>query len=1249
MKVHRVPLILAILFATLVCTTAPAADRQVLRHRLASLADALAPVDRLPATNQLQAAICLPWRNPAALTNLLRQVSDPTSPNYRHYLTTEAFTEQFAPTKQDYAAVVAFAQAQGLTVTATHPNRMLVDVHGSAADFERAFHMNLRLYRHPRENRLFHAPDAVPSIELAVPVLSVCGLDNYAVPRPADLQPVPTAQAAPMAGSGPSGYLMGRDYRAAYAPGVTLTGAGQSVGLLQFDGYYASDIASYVSQAGIPSVPLQKVLIDGFSGSPGANNSEVALDIEMVISMAPGLDRVLIYEAGTTAPAIDILNRMATDNLAKQLSASWTWGTLEPGTEQVFQQFALQGQSYFNASGDSDAYTGRIDAPADDPYVTIVGGTTLTTGSGAAWSSETVWNWGGGTGSGGGISTTYGIPSWQQGIDMSVNRGSTTMRNIPDVAMAADNIWVLYGNGKSGAFGGTSAATPLWAGFTALINQQAVARGLSTVGFLNPAVYAIGASASYSSAFHDITTGDNTTSTSLTKFYAVAGYDLCTGWGTPTGQPLIDALTGPPEPLGVTPASGVTSSGPLGGPFSISTQTYALTNSGSNSLDWTCSTASAWLDLSAGSGTLPAGGTASVTVSLNTAASNLAAGVYNATVHFTDVNTAAVQSRAFKLQSGQPLVANGDFETGDFSGWTQSGNTAYTTVSANPSYVHSGSYGAEFGPSGSLGYLGQSVNTTPGKCYLLSFWLNSPNGSSPNEFQLNWNGVTLFDQVNLGAIGWTNMLFTVCATGTTSALQFGFRDDPSYLSLDDVSLTPLGTNGPSLEMLTVVSARGGTSPGSTMAPSGTTLYERIVNSPVVSGTTQYVCTGAAVDRNVFAQTSPTNVTLTLTNNATLTWNWQTQYRLTTAVSGTGTVTPGGWQAAGNTVVLTATAGSSAHFVSWSGNTSGCVINGNVLTAPMTQARSITATFAAGALPVISGKLSTKTGSSAGVAGVTITFSNGGGSTTTDGSGNYSKTMPYSWTGSATPSTPAGGIYSPTSKSYSRLTANKTGQNYTWIPPPVISGKVSKTGSTTGAAGISMTFSGVGTTVTDGSGNYAMTVPYNWTGTATPSYPTGGTFSPTYKSYSKLTANKTAQNFTWTAPAAIPMPASSAELTTSAPVVLLRTFGSVRWADADADQVRLAPELLSIAVNSGVPKVTLPIAVATPGDLSATVAVEPALQKLTDPAEDAVLIRNHGGAVTTDTLLPGATVLGSCTFLPVGGDIVLTWDLTVLKP
>ena len=527
-----------------------AAPRQQLRggHVPAAVAR-LVPAGSLPSTQRLNLAIGLPLRNRPELDALLQQLYDPASPNYHRYLTPEEFTARFGPTVNDYQALMDFAKSNGLAVTVTHPNRVVLDVAGTVKDIQKAFRLTLRTYRHPREAREFYAPDVEPSVDFAVPILHISGLDNYSLPHPnSRIKPAGASDTIiPNAGSGPSGSYWGSDFQRAYVPGTTNTGVGQSVGLLQFDGFYASDITSYVNQAGLPSVPpLTVVPIDGGVSTPGINNGEVCLDIEMVISMAPSLVRVYVYEAPNPSPWVDLLSQMANDNLAKQLSSSWSGGPPDPSAEAIFQQMIAQGQSFFNASGDNDAYTEAIPFPSDSTNITVVGGTTLTTGTGGAYSSETVWNRGGGQGSSGGISAFYHIPFYQLGISMLSNQGSTTWRNVPDVALTAENVYVVYSNGISGTFGepfgGTSCAAPLWAGFTALVNQQAAAVGLGPVGFLNSALYTIGKSPNYTTAFHDTITGSNTWAGSPNLFFAVPNYDLCTGWGTPNGTNLINML-----------------------------------------------------------------------------------------------------------------------------------------------------------------------------------------------------------------------------------------------------------------------------------------------------------------------------------------------------------------------------------------------------------------------------------------------------------------------------------------------------------------------------------------------------------------------------------------------------------------------------------------------------------------------------------------------------------------------------------
>jgi len=549
----------------------------------------------LVATN-LNLAIGLPLRNREALTNLLEQINDPASTNYHKYLTPAQFNDKFAPSAADYQAVADFAQQHGLKVVGTHGNRMLLDVRGLSSDIERTFQVNFKTYQHPTESRQFFATDVEPTVPAGLPVLDISGLNNYSFPHTHLLYKAVTpgsnavaktsGKASPNAGSGPVGTYMGNDFRNAYIPGSPLLGSGQTIALVEFDGYYLSDIQAYEVQAGRTNIPLQNILIDGFSGTPTTidGNSEVSLDIEMLVAMAPALARINVYEGSPFSfTPNDVINRIATDDSANQISTSWTWsGGPSATADQIYQQFILQGQSYFQCSSDFDAYVaGTVDdpnyfgTPADSPYVTSVGGTTLTmTPGGAARVSETVWNWDveygpiyDGIGSSGGISTYYKIPSWQTNVNMTACQGSTTHRNFPDVALTADNIYVIYFGGLEGSFGGTSAATPLWAAFASLINQQETNNNHAPIGFINPALYAIANSTNYTNCFNDITTGSNTWSASPNLFIAVTNYDLCTGLGTPNGTNLINALvaspvtnyvfkiSAPPAPYGTTLSS----------------------------------------------------------------------------------------------------------------------------------------------------------------------------------------------------------------------------------------------------------------------------------------------------------------------------------------------------------------------------------------------------------------------------------------------------------------------------------------------------------------------------------------------------------------------------------------------------------------------------------------------------------------------------------------------------------------------
>jgi subtilase family serine protease len=563
--------------ASLLATSGRAAnERQTLGGHVPAIVAKLPPVGRLEASRRLKLAIGLASRDEQGLDTFIQELYDPASPNYRHYLTPEQFTGRFGPTEHDYKNLIDFAKASGLNVTRQHSNRVVLDVEGSVADIEKALQLTLRTYTDPNVARTFFAPDVEPSLPVGLPVLHIAGLDNYTPPHPRhkrhplNRSPNTTPHGlTPKEGSAPGDQLWGNDFRFAYVPGATLTGTGQNVGLLEFEDYYPTDITNYENAIGMSTVNRPQLVVVPLDGGAtpqggGDNGEECSIDIEMAVSIAPGLSNIYVFEDGSSiagnAPFDDIFASMVTYTNVLQFSCSWGGSTAEdPTSEVLFKQMATQGQSFYDASGDDGAFVGAVEFPSDSPSITQVGGTTLTDGSSPSfpWVSEVVWAWDSGpdisgrdaTSSAGGISTYYAIPSWQTNISMAANLGSTTMRNTPDVAANADNCYIYSDDGEiSGGWGGTSCAAPLWAGFTALINQQALARKAAPVGFLNPALYALASRADYTNFFHDITSGDDTWRKSQTHFYAVTGYDLCCGLGSMTGTNLINALVAPSPP-----------------------------------------------------------------------------------------------------------------------------------------------------------------------------------------------------------------------------------------------------------------------------------------------------------------------------------------------------------------------------------------------------------------------------------------------------------------------------------------------------------------------------------------------------------------------------------------------------------------------------------------------------------------------------------------------------------------------------
>ncbi len=514
-------------------------------------------LNRLDGSTNVPLTIVLPLRNQQELEQLIARIHDPADQkHYGKYLTTAEFVERFAPTQADYDKVVAYVNSLGLTVDNMHANRTLLTLSGDAKSIESAFNFNLNEYM-SLEGRRFYAPNNNPLIPSAIAsvIKGIVGLDNHSKWKPYRQRREKASgssvgsRAFP---SGPEGGFAPSDIVKAYnLSGVSANGSNQIIALFELAGYQASDINAYTAYFGLPAAKLTNVLVDG--GSTDGIDAEVTLDIELALALAPGSE-IYVYEGpNSNQGVIDTYNRIATDNIAKQVSTSWGMGEdLEAAQyiqaeSAIFQQMAAQGQTIYAAAGDSGAYddyannssmTPVVDDPASQPYVVGVGGTSLTVNAQTgAYQMESVWNNGVGNGAGGGgVSKVWPIPSWQKNV---AGVYSMTHRNVPDVALDADPStgYAIYFEGQWQIFGGTSCAAPLWAAFTACVNQSLAAANKPSLGFANPILYAIASGMSYGADFHDVTTGNN-------LFYnASAGYDNASGWGSFNGTNLFATLT----------------------------------------------------------------------------------------------------------------------------------------------------------------------------------------------------------------------------------------------------------------------------------------------------------------------------------------------------------------------------------------------------------------------------------------------------------------------------------------------------------------------------------------------------------------------------------------------------------------------------------------------------------------------------------------------------------------------------------
>ncbi len=506
---------------------------------------------------QVDLSIGLQMRNQPELAGLLTALYNPRSPQYHHFLTPQQFTAEFAPTPAQQQQVVDYLHGAGITVNNVASNGLLINAHATVAQAEAAFQVQINNYQ--VGGRHFYANANVPMIPSPVAslILSVGGLDNSV-----HLRPLAHRAQQPLAGYKQADLVGAYDMAPLHQADVL--GNNQTVAVFELDGYQQSDISQFLSQNNLGQPSITNTLVDGFDGSAGAGAIEVELDIDVVAEIAPKAAQIVYEGPNTTQGVNDTYNQIVTDNKAQITTISWGECESQSGAAElqtldgIFKQGAAQGISLFAASGDSGAYDCNdtnlaVDSPAGDPYITGVGGTNLQETNGV-YTSESVWSdptstqrGVKGSGGGGGLSSTFDQPSWQVAPGVT-NQFSNGKREVPDVSADADpqTGYAVYctvsaaGCPTTGniVVGGTSAAAPLWAASTALLNEYLQKQGKARVGFINPTLYTLANDKQANAPFHDVASGDNL------YYPATAGYDLASGLGSPDLYNIARDLAG---------------------------------------------------------------------------------------------------------------------------------------------------------------------------------------------------------------------------------------------------------------------------------------------------------------------------------------------------------------------------------------------------------------------------------------------------------------------------------------------------------------------------------------------------------------------------------------------------------------------------------------------------------------------------------------------------------------------------------
>jgi subtilase family serine protease len=854
------------------------------RHVRDVVANGQAPlVGHLPATQSLRFDIVLPLRDRAGLQNFLQELQDPSSPSYHQFLKPQEFTARFGPSQEDWDALVAFAKASGFQIIDGTRDERDLRLTGTVANIEKAFHVSLGIYQDPTENRTFFAVDREPTVDLPFQLWHITGLDNDSKPHPLYVKKSDYAKAHGIdpdkvvthatTGSGPSASFLGSDMRAAYYGGTALTGSGQNLALFEFAGTDLSDLSTYYKNVG-QTEPYTPTLIStgGYgtscvdSGSDACDDTEQTIDMTQFMGMAPGSNMLYMYVCGDVLANgsgnisdTACISAMVSDTdapLSMQISCSWGWTPADPSTlDPYFEQMASQGQNFFAASGDNSAWSASNEAwPADDANIVSVGGTDLTTSSAAGpWASETAW-----ADSGGGISPDdIPIPSWQQlsGVITSSNHGSTTLRNGPDVAGNANFTYYVCADQTTctaNEYGGTSFATPMWAGYLALANQQAAANGKS-IGYINPTLYPAALTSSYGTYLHDITSG------SCGTYSAITGYDLCTGWGSPNTTGMINLLAGSSTPsftLSSSPSSVTVTQGSSG------TSTITVTDVGGFSGSVTLAASGLPSGVTATFSTNPTTSTSTLTL---TASSTATTGTATVTITGTSGSLSATTTVALTVNSSTSPNFSVSASPTSVTVTQGSSGTSTITVTSTGGFDSATTLSASGLPSGVTATFSTNPVTPPA------------NGSATSTLTLTASSSATVGAATVtitGTSGSTTHSTTIALTvnASTGTKNFTMSLSPSSFTVDDgrtvsTTLTLTSVNGFSgsvelsvNEFPSGVSATASSNPvsvpangsatatlywsASRRAPSGTTTIELIGTSGSLTNSTPVTITVA---------------------------------------------------------------------------------------------------------------------------------------------------------------------------------------------------------------------------------------------------------------------------------------------------------------------------------------------------------------------------------------------------------------------